>query len=186
VTRERRSGCWCRERRREQQTIRQSTFTSSSSLRDTNQSSTTMVVASSANKGKNKQPAQEEEVIVEQPALAHPKRSLQHLFLQALISRRTMEQGAAAAVYRHCVKLCGGQSRPILADARSHGRDGELIKDATFVRAVEDPEPDFLTWLLGLEPSLSQCGLEIKRGRADGREIIALVSRRHLATPNSD
>ena len=43
--------------------------------------------------------------------LPRPKESARHLFLQSIISHRTMSHASAKAAYRECCRLCGGQFR---------------------------------------------------------------------------
>ncbi|GAA5976751.1 hypothetical protein JCM10908_005619 [Rhodotorula pacifica] len=81
--------------------------------------------------------------------LDNPEKTLRHLFLQTLMSRKVVLYDTAREVYRHCAKLC----------------------------KVNDPEA-FETFITELEPGLSLCGLDIKtaRDQDSGANYLALVN----------
>lgn len=55
--------------------------------------------------------------------LKDPRKTLQHLFLQSLIARRSMKSTVAKSIYNKCLDLCGCESWS--------GLGGEPAKDAT-------------------------------------------------------
>ncbi|KAG0665007.1 hypothetical protein C6P46_000633 [Rhodotorula mucilaginosa] len=81
--------------------------------------------------------------------LDHPDKTLRHLFLQTLMSRKVIPLDTARELYKHCVKLC----------------------------KVKHPDA-FETFVAELEPGLSLCGLDIKttRDQDSGASFIALVN----------
>ncbi|KWU43562.1 hypothetical protein RHOSPDRAFT_19404 [Rhodotorula sp. JG-1b] len=81
--------------------------------------------------------------------LDHPEKTLRHLFLQTLMSRKVIPLDTARELYMHCVKLC----------------------------KVKHPDA-FETFVAELEPGLSLCGLDIKttRDQDSGASFIALVN----------
>ncbi|GJN87197.1 hypothetical protein Rhopal_000142-T1 [Rhodotorula paludigena] len=81
--------------------------------------------------------------------LKDPLRTCRHLFLQALIARKTLPLDRAKALYQECVRLCN----------------------------VEDPD-SIETFVAGMEPGLSLCGLDIKttRDQESGTGMYILVN----------
>ncbi|GAA5998799.1 uncharacterized protein JCM10292_007241, partial [Rhodotorula paludigena] len=81
--------------------------------------------------------------------LKDPLRTCRHLFLQALIARKTLPLDRAKALYQECVRLCN----------------------------VENPD-SIETFVAGMEPGLSLCGLDIKttRDQESGTGMYILVN----------
>ncbi|KAJ8295788.1 Non-structural maintenance of chromosomes element 1 [Rhodotorula toruloides] len=106
------------------------------------------------NKGKRAREAESDEEGDHERDLANldikdPIKTCRHLFLQALISRRTMPLDLADALYKECVRLC----------------------------RVEGPEP-LNTFIAKMEPGLALCGLDIKttRDQESGQGMLVLVN----------
>ncbi|GAA6055373.1 hypothetical protein JCM3770_001077 [Rhodotorula araucariae] len=81
--------------------------------------------------------------------LKDPLKTCRHLFLQALIARKSLPLDKAQALYKECVRLC----------------------------KVEDP-PALETFVAQMEPGLSLCGLDIKttRDQESGAGLYILVN----------
>ncbi|GAA5839833.1 hypothetical protein JCM11251_001227 [Rhodosporidiobolus azoricus] len=81
--------------------------------------------------------------------LPDPAKTCKHLFLQTLISRKTMSKEMAMEVYAECVKMC----------------------------KVDDPA-QFETFIANLEPGLALCGMDIKvtRNQETGEALYVLVN----------
>lgn len=113
--------------------------------------------------------------------LDHPEKTMRHLFLQTLMSRKVVPFETARALYRHCVKLCKGELHDGPTEWSCGGGGGRELTDpdarygATL--AVKDADA-FETFVTELEPGLSLCGLDIKTTRDEdsGTSYIALVS----------
>ncbi|BGP01171.1 hypothetical protein RTG_01267 [Rhodotorula toruloides ATCC 204091] len=106
------------------------------------------------NKGKRARQAESDDEGEHERDLANldikdPVKTCRHLFLQALISRRTMPLDLADALYKECVKLC----------------------------RIEVPEP-LNTFIAKMEPGLALCGLDIKttRDQESGQGMLVLVN----------
>jgi hypothetical protein len=143
---------------------------------------------------RRRSPSVDEQMGVEEPELSNPQKTLQHLFLQALISRRSITQVLARSIYKACTELCSGElaffewcmrkgegSRETRRDYRGRveaswsALAGALI---TLLIAVKNPEA-FETFIAELEPGLSLLGLDIKttRDQETGTPCIVLVRR---------
>ncbi|GAA5887261.1 hypothetical protein JCM6882_002466 [Rhodosporidiobolus microsporus] len=104
--------------------------------------------------GKGKKDAPEEDGMdyaaeLDALELPQPAKTCRHLFLQTLISRKTMSKEVAVDVYEECARLC----------------------------KVEDPI-QFETFIANLEPGLALCGLDIKvtRNQETGEALYVLVN----------
>ncbi|GAA5890608.1 hypothetical protein JCM5296_004313 [Sporobolomyces johnsonii] len=81
--------------------------------------------------------------------LSDPQKTCRHLFLQSLITRRSMTFELARKVYKECTKLCGIEN--------------------------SDPLENFIAQM---EPGLSMCGLDIKqtRDQETGTPLFVLIN----------
>lgn len=104
--------------------------------------------------------------------LDHPDKTLRHLFLQTLMSRKVIPLDTARELYMHCVKFCKGEL--LLVRGCSCG---EVVADRLFTPPTVKHPDAFETFVAELEPGLSLCGLDIKttRDQDSGASFIALV-----------
>ncbi|BGP68793.1 hypothetical protein NBRC10513v2_002128 [Rhodotorula toruloides] len=134
------------------------------------------------NKGKRARQAESDDEGEHERDLANldikdPVKTCRHLFLQALISRRTMPLDLADALYKECVKLC--RSAWGLFTLQDKG-EALGVDELTFVSpspTVEVPEP-LNTFIAKMEPGLALCGLDIKttRDQESGQGMLVLVN----------
>lgn len=112
--------------------------------------------------------------------LPKPKETARHLFLQSLISHRTMPLPNAKAAYKECCKLCRGEQSVRLRLGRSSLELTGPPHFGTANHAVNDAD-SFETFVAELEPGLALLGLEIKTGidQEGGGRFVAIVTKQH-------
>lgn len=119
----------------------------------------------------------------EEQVAAPPAKLLQHMFLQILLSRRSITDPVARLIYAKCAKLAGGESPPpFLPLSPFSGRPHERGLTRFSLRTVGHPD-SLASFVSELEGPLGNCGLAVKQKLDQQTKVLTwtLVSR--VASP---